>query len=241
MPKTRVPLSDPDPRPTRVGGLATPFGVYLTTGSYRGGASDWALIATGALLGACNLLLIILTDHLSSISGIGLSLRAYGPLLLIGFLAMVRLSPVAGYHAAEHQTVHALEQGLPLSPDCVRHQPRAHPRCGSNLVAFALLCQILIAAAGPLSDLDLPLVLLASLGVAALIYRPFGFALQQLGTTKPPTPKQTLSGIRAARELVAAWQKATPVNRWLRVWRLGALQIMLGAMGISWVFMLLGF
>src|SRR5579862_3821292 len=44
-PKRLVP-----PRPPMVGGMATPFGVYLTTGSIRAGAGHLALITTGMIL-----------------------------------------------------------------------------------------------------------------------------------------------------------------------------------------------
>src|SRR5207248_1050627 len=39
------------PRPPMVGGMATPFGVYLTNGSIQAGAGNVALMAGGALLG----------------------------------------------------------------------------------------------------------------------------------------------------------------------------------------------
>ena len=44
------PRRRPKPRPALVGGMATPFGVYLTNGAVTGGAPRWALVATGAAM-----------------------------------------------------------------------------------------------------------------------------------------------------------------------------------------------
>src|SRR5262249_476007 len=39
------------PRPAMVGGMATPWGVYLTNGSIQAGVGNWALVASGGLMG----------------------------------------------------------------------------------------------------------------------------------------------------------------------------------------------
>ena len=44
-PRRRPPI-----RPPHIGGMATPFGVYLTTGNVSGGAPKWALATTGAVM-----------------------------------------------------------------------------------------------------------------------------------------------------------------------------------------------
>ena len=218
-----------EPRPARIGGLATPFGVYLTSGTYRGGAGDVALMATGAMLAACNFLIIILVDKLPSISGVTLPPACRDLAGMLFFLSLIRLSPLAGYHAAEHQTVHALEQGLPLTPACVVHQPRAHSRCGTNLMAFLLLAHLVLVASGDLAELDLPLILLAAIGLAAFSHRRLGFVLQQLVTTKPASNRQIASAMAAARELLAAWREQRRVPPWLRLWRTGFVQVFSGA------------
>ena len=47
-----VALSSRSIRPPRCGGMATPLGVYLTTGMVRAGAGDLGLFLAGALMGA---------------------------------------------------------------------------------------------------------------------------------------------------------------------------------------------
>ena len=42
----------PYSKPPVVGGMATPFGVYLTNGSLQAGVGNGALVAAGALMGA---------------------------------------------------------------------------------------------------------------------------------------------------------------------------------------------
>ncbi|MBC7545287.1 MAG: DUF1385 domain-containing protein [Candidatus Sericytochromatia bacterium] len=196
-------------------------------------------MATGAMLATCNFFIIILLDISASISGVTLSPAWRDATGMLFFLALIRLSPLAGYHAAEHQTVHALEQGLPLTPACVVHQPRAHLRCGTNLMAYMLVFQAVLFAAAPLAAWDLPLVLLAALGVAGPTHRRLGFILQQLVTTKPASTRQIASALFAARALLASWSAARPVPRWLRVWRLGLVQVVGGALLTMWGLMAL--
>jgi hypothetical protein len=227
--EVRDVLTDSGPRPVRVGGFATPFGVFLTTGAYRGGAGDGALVATGAGFAVCNFFIIILFDLLASISSITLPMPVRDTLAVAVFLLIIRLSPLAGFHAAEHQTVHAMEQRLPLTIDCVRHQPRVHPRCGTNLIAFLLILQGMIAACAELAVWDLPLVLIVSLGIAVPGHRRLGRVIQQFVTTGPADNRQLHSAIHAATDLVQAWRSQAPVPRWKRLWRSGLPQVFLGA------------
>jgi hypothetical protein len=186
-------------------------------------------MATGAGFAACNFLIIILADLLPSISGVTLSAAGRDVAALAGFFALIRLSPVAGFHAAEHQTVHAIEQRLPLTVACIRHQPRAHPRCGTNLVALLAIVQLVVLACADLAAWDLPLVLTLGLGLALPTHRRLGFIFQQLVTTKPASSPQLKSAIKAATEVLAAWQTGVPVSRGRRLWRTGLLQVFLGA------------
>jgi hypothetical protein len=186
-------------------------------------------MATGAGFAACNFLIIILVDHLPSISGVTLSPALRDLTALLAFFLLIRLSPLAGYHAAEHQTVHAIEQGLPLTDACVRHQPRAHPRCGTNLIALLLVLQTVVVMLGGLAEWDLPLVLMFSLGIAVPVHKRLGFVMQQLVTTKPADTRQLRSAMRAAEEVIGAWRSGAAVSRWRRLWRSGLLQVFLGA------------
>src|SRR5438874_9483641 len=43
-------------RPRSIGGMATPFGVYLTDGVVRGGVSDAALVSAGAFIASISLI-----------------------------------------------------------------------------------------------------------------------------------------------------------------------------------------
>jgi len=152
--------------PPRVGGLATPLGVFLTTGHVRGGASDIGLFLTGVTL----VLMFLVSSFLANAIAFALERwlgwplfaltvakevlpnRVYaGPAVAnIGMLAIValqlaiffvilRLAPLTGTHAAEHMVVHAIEEGDELTPEQVATKPRIHPRCGTNLMALVFI------------------------------------------------------------------------------------------------------
>ena len=57
--------------------------------------------------------------NLTTATRIGLNLLA-----LTLFLLLMRVSRLAGYHAAEHQTVHAMERNETLVPEIVCRMPR---------------------------------------------------------------------------------------------------------------------
>jgi hypothetical protein len=124
------------------------------------------------------------------------------------FLGSFRLLPMAGIHAAEHQTVWAIERGLPLVPEVVEKMPRAHPRCGTNLMALAGLIIIIFQ--------HLPVInsntILFTLLFVYLTWRNFGEILQEWFTTKPATRKQLESGIRAGRGLLEKYQEQPHVS-----------------------------
>jgi predicted transcriptional regulator len=156
--------------PPRVGGLATPLGVFLTTGSVRGGASNLGLLLTGAAL----VILFVAASLLTNLLTLGLERWLHLPLFslavareapaneayargafagaggilvaavqIVIFFILLRLAPLTGIHAAEHMVVHAIEDGDELTPQRVATKPRVHPRCGTNLMAL-----VFIAAAG---------------------------------------------------------------------------------------------
>ena len=231
-------------RPPAVGGMATPLGVYLTTGRVSGGAGTLALILTGLVMFAIHLLAqgvgwagkewLLVAFGASPVRGVvSPALReALAAVLPHGlqfalFLLMLRFSPVAGYHAAEHQVVHALERAEPLLVETVRAMPRVHPRCGTNLVAGVLILSLGSIALDPF----LGWWSLGVAGVAALAYwRTLGAWLQQHLTTRPATDHQIRSGIEAARELLDRHSRAPyeGVRATARVWRMGFLQILSG-------------
>ncbi len=195
-------------RPPLVGGMATPFGVYLTTGAIRAGAGGLALVATGASLfllfavglAAADLALRQLPDSLSPAAVAWIE----SALPLAVFLGGMRLLPISGIHAAEHKVVHAIERGEPLVRDVVRRMPRVHPRCGTNLAVGATLFLGLSQARWiPDETLRLLIAALATL----VVWRPLGNVFQTLITTKPPTDEQLDMGIRAGKELLDRYRE----------------------------------
>ncbi len=73
--------------------------------------------------------------------------------LLVGYLLLLGRMPevqrLFGYHAAEHQTIHAFEHGAELTPENVARFPAAHPRCGT---AFLLMVVLVAVVLFPLWD-----------------------------------------------------------------------------------------
>jgi predicted transcriptional regulator len=255
-------LSRPFQPPT-IGGMATPLGVYLTTGRVSGGAGTLGLMLTGVFMAAISvaaLALVLLVDsHVpplslpapflavvpevirTAVGGVIGSVLGTLPL----FLAL-RFSPIAGYHAAEHQVVHAVERGEPLLVEAVRSMPRVHPRCGTNIVAAVFLATTVFTA---LSAVPGGLNLLAA-GLAALLYwRSLGSWLQQHVTTRPATDGQIESAIFAARQVLTRHSAApdAPTRPLARLWRMGLPQILLGFAAVvaftallAWLFPSLG-
>lgn len=235
-------------RPSRIGGMATPLGVYLTTGIHRGGVGDLALMATGITMALCLLAarLVILvglyladafrqTDMLTAfLTGYGSVPRApWGGnwldvlpwLQMLLFFALMRALPLTGYHGAEHQVVHAIERGEDLVPEAVSRMPLEHPRCGTNLAALLLLLFTILFS-------NIPPFLAITLVIATLLFwRKVGMLLQRYFTVKRPNTKQLLSGLRAGEELLRRFQhqpvRPTPI--FVQIWNMGFLQVFAGA------------
>lgn len=220
------------PVPPLIGGMATPFGVYLTCGTARGGASHYALIATGALLAALFLSADVVVGYLRP-------LLPSSPLmetLLAGFtialfLGAMRSLPLAGTHAAEHMVVHTLERGEALVSSVVKRMPRVHPRCGTNLAVGLMMFEgIRSADLGLGPDVQQVQLLLAAI-ISLMTFRTVGAWVQLFITTKPPTDKQVQSGIRAAEELLSNYGK-TRRNKssfGVRILNMGFLHVIAGS------------
>ena len=238
-------------RPPLIGGMATPFGVYLTGGGVRGGVGDLALMTTGMYLAALNLAAFVLADLLSGPNSWLYLLRAPADLLnflsgsgktgfsLVMFALLFKLSWfITGYHAAEHQVVHTIEAGDDLRPEVVRSKPRIHPRCGTNLVAAVMIMSLFWTYGANLSAGDEIVVL--AMFTTLFLWRRVGGWLQQNVTTRPANPRQIQSGITAAQELMDRYQKRPVVQMTLlrRIWNMGLIQVMSGSMlvlGALWV------
>ncbi len=231
-------------RPPLVGGMATPLGVWLTTGHISAGSSALGLFLSGALLSLC-----LMTAHwimLLALAGInrdwaaifvsarmgvemsappGFDFLALGAEYLL-FLVLLRALPLAGVHAAEHQTVWAIEKGLPLTVEHVEKMPRAHPRCGPNL---AVLAGLLVVCFQHLPMNDEGSVIFVLLFIF-LVWRFFGRLMQEWFTTKPATKKQLEGGIASGKALLEKYQ-AEPhleVGFGQRVFNSGIIMVALG-------------
>lgn len=241
------PMSAP-----RISGTAMPTGVFLSSGAYGSGAA-WELVLSGfgiIFMGGLSLvptyLLLWLADRHLHLSLPSVLLQLGGPadpnlaalarvvtnvMGFLVFLLVLRFSPLAGYHAAEHMTVHAVEHyGAWGWEPYVAQMPRAHRRCGSNLLA-GILPALLVGV--PLLHAGSPLLMGAAAVVAAAGWRlrhPMGFFVQNCFTTKPPSPAQLERGMAAARRVLAQWERdpspRVPVARML--WGRGLPQMLAG-------------
>lgn len=227
-PATRV---SPLPRGIgRISGMATPGDVFLSNGRVRSG-SHLGLAFSMLILALIYFLATIILYVLLW----GIDPHVDAPLLAIFcvatlpqevplepvwrvgfesmrfliFLSVLRLSPLTGYHAAEHMTVHALERGYPLTEENVSRMPRVHGRCGTGLLAGIIPALILL----PLTSYvwGWPLVG-AALALGWLMRHPMGALLQFVFTSRPPTRKQLRAGIERGRELVRKSQQ-DPLRR----------------------------
>lgn len=241
------------PRPSHPGGMATPGGVYLTNGAVQAGAGNGWLVASGAMIGFA----LALAHGSIGLTTLALEKFSRWPLYTlwtssqpvriepgnIGWFALqslslllfgliMRMLPLAGYHAAEHQAVHAMERGEPLIPEVVRRQSRIHPRCGTNLLAGGLIFGV-ISQIVPLLGWGMDMSDGAVIGALAAFFgwRKFGAFIQQNFTTRPPTEKQLASGIQAAQDLELKYLQASPRKPHFlrRIWCMGMPQTILGA------------
>ena len=224
----------------KVGGMATPFGVYLTNGIVSGGASKWALVATGALMS--------LIFHLAGYIVIGvqnilpLSVQNSSAFLAVAqaswmviFFICLRLLPLSGTHGAEHMVVHAIERGEELKPDIVSRMPRVHPRCGTNLAVGAMLfLGIMSATVVPDTELRLLIATLTTL----LLWQPLGAILQKFVTTKKPNDRQLLDAIGAGQQFLgnAGQGKIARPSILSRLAMSGLFQVLAGGMAVALAF-----
>ena len=239
--------SAPIMAPPRISGSAMPGGVFMSTGNART-AGDLALVATGlsiTLLGACALTLTYLVswlvEQLLSLPLTGILLMAaptvdaqaapwidigLNLLMLLCFLTLMRVTPLSGYHAAEHKVIGAIEHFGEPTLETARIMPRAHIRCGSNLLAGVL----------PLLLVAQPLWGVSPLAAAAIIVFGWslrfhtGYLIQQIFATKEPTEHQLRVGLAAGTRIVKLWRETMgrPVPPLVSFWRRGMIQMLVG-------------
>jgi len=152
--------------------------------------------------------------------------------LFLAFVGLTGRLPemrrVFQYHGAEHQAVHAFEEGRPLTPESLAEFPTAHERCGTAFIVTVIAVSILVFTAlfpllPPLAEsmfwnqaiyvaVKIPLVL----PIAALSYEVIRWAWRQRSglwgrlvsapgvfvqriTTKPPARDQQEVALVALR------------------------------------------
>jgi uncharacterized protein YqhQ len=69
-------------------------------------------------------------------------------LAFVGYLMLIsqwkELARVLGYHGAEHKAIHAIENGVPLTPENVQTFSRFHPRCGTSFLFLVVVISIVV-------------------------------------------------------------------------------------------------
>ena len=146
---------------------------------------------------------------------------------------LFRLTWVTGYHAAEHQVVHALEAGDDLVPHVVREKPRVHPRCGTNLTVALMIISVFWywdSLRHTLNEVGLGFGVIFAVLFVLWSWRRLGGLAQQYVTTRPATPGQIRSGIAAAEQLIADYRKNPyrSAGVFRRIWNMGLLQVLSG-------------
>jgi len=131
------------------------------SGDGRAGAAFSAPMAWGSILlavamavGLFFLLPAFLTRLLDRyIAGALLSNLIEGIIRLLFVLAYIwavgRLPDVARvfqYHGAEHKTIHAYEENMPLTVEAIRGYTTAHSRCGTAFILVVIVVSILVFA-----------------------------------------------------------------------------------------------
>ena len=60
---------------------------------------------------------------------------------------MSEMRRVFSYHGAEHKAIYCYENGLELTVENVRKQPRHHPRCGTSFLFVVIIISIILSVA----------------------------------------------------------------------------------------------
>jgi hypothetical protein len=244
----------------RISGTAMPTGVFLSTGTVGTARAHsliltgFALISLGMLSAVPSYLIVWLADQYLHLSLTAMLLQVGAPsdaavaalarvginlVTFVVFLTLLRQTPLAGYHAAEHMTVNAIEQyGIYQWEAHVPDMSPVHSRCGSNLLA-GVLPTLLIGV--PLFAVQ-PLLTLAIVLVSWRFRHVAGGFIQRTFTTKPPTPLQLQRGMDAGRRLLADWVRmpAPRLSIAQQLWRRGVPQLVAGVVLALYLFGRLG-
>jgi CBS domain-containing protein len=231
-------------KPRTIGGLATPLGVYLTDGVFYSGAGLPGLIATGIafgmLINIISLLAIIFLEPYKLPQSLMLVIE------LSLFLLILRLSPLSGYHAAEHQTIHAIEKGLELTMENVKKQPKEHERCGTNIMILVLGLSLMFMLSFEylqyLGMLEQTLILVVFSVILFSNWKKLGNKLQGVFTTARATDSQLMSGIKAGQELLKFYENNTrplKISASQKMWNMGIFQVLITFTIVSIIFQII--
>ena len=69
----------------------------------------------------------------------------------VGFVPDIKR--VFGYHGAEHKTIHAFENGLPLEADVVQRYSTLHVRCGTAFLLMVMVIAIIVFSLVPVGSI----------------------------------------------------------------------------------------
>ena len=228
-------------KPASIGGLATPLGVYMTDGRHQAGPGNLGLITTGLALGGIAILVQLITFVVSGFAKMPESVYLFIQLAL--FIIILRFTPLAKYHAAEHQTIHAIEKGLPLTPETVSMMPRAHRRCGTNIMILTTGILFVVILSSDLLKIGGPVLQFVFL-TAGFIFifsncRRIGMWVQDNFTTVNASEKQFKSSIKAGEELLDKHKNdinPRPPGFLEKIWNMGIIQILLSFLLLLWIF-----
>lgn len=73
--------------------------------------------------------------------------------IFLSYIMLISLLPdmkrVFEYHGAEHKSIWAYENGLPLTVENARKQTRFHPRCGTSFIFLVVLMSVFVYTVTP--------------------------------------------------------------------------------------------
>ncbi len=233
-------------KPNSLGGLATPLGVYITDGKHQAGVGNLGLFLTGISVGAILVFVEHFFNFIFDYLNINSTNAAVYPIIfilqIITFIFLLRITPLTQIHAAEHQTINAIEKGLPLTLDTVKMQPREHVRCGTNLmILFIGLQMVILIFAGYFSKYE-PLIQFIFLFTGFMFvfsnWKKWGIWLQKYLTTAKAPNKYILSGIKAGEEILHKHKEdleAKPPTFFRKIWCMAIIQIICGFIFTQWL------
>ncbi|MBS3957714.1 MAG: DUF1385 domain-containing protein [Clostridiales bacterium] len=70
-------------------------------------------------------------------------------LYIVAISRMRDIQRVFAYHGAEHKTIHAYEQGLPLEPRIIQEKTTLHVRCGTSFLLMVMVIAIIVFSIVP--------------------------------------------------------------------------------------------